>query len=112
MMLSVSIQANNEDANLHGVLDTSIDTGIPHGELLRSFAEALVLRGPELPDLRERIRSELGDEALTDASGTAGNFQRQVRIADAIGIPLDDAMLQRTAELREELGLDRFHHEG
>jgi len=46
---------------------------------------------------------------MLEASGVAGNFQRMVRIADCIGIPVDDARLEATAPVREALGLNEFH---
>jgi hypothetical protein len=36
------------------------------------------------------------------------NFERMVRVADAIGIPLDAPVAALTADVRRELGIDRF----
>ena len=43
-----------------------------------------------------------------DAAAVIGNFERMVRIADGTGIPLDKPVAMITADMREELGIDRF----
>jgi len=85
-----------------------VDSNLPHGELLTAVAEALVRRSPELTDLRKQAIEEIGAPALIEAIGTAANFQRMTRIADAIGIPIDSGLNGRGMELREQLGLDQF----
>jgi hypothetical protein len=57
---------------------------------------------------RERVRRELGSEALVDAAAIIGNFERMTRIADATGIPLDAPVNVATEALRVELGIDRY----
>jgi len=48
------------------------------------------------------------ERVLVDAAGVAGNFQRMVRIADAIGIPTDDVTTESILGLRDDLDLYRF----
>ncbi|MEM7290925.1 MAG: alkylhydroperoxidase-related (seleno)protein, partial [Pseudomonadota bacterium] len=43
------------------------------------------------------------------AAGVAANFQRMVRIADSIGIPIDDMTTELGQSVRDELELTRFH---
>lgn len=50
----------------------------------------------------------MGPAAVVDAAAVAGNFERMVRIADGTGIPLDTPVKLVSADLREDLGLDRF----
>jgi hypothetical protein len=57
---------------------------------------------------RDAVAAELGPEELVDAAAVASNFERMVRIADSIGIPLDGALYAMTGDLREDLGIDRF----
>ena len=73
-----------------------------------AVAEALVRRSPELAGLRRQAIEEIGAPSLIEAIGTAANFQRMTRIADAIGIPIDGGLTGRGTELREELGLNHF----
>ena len=62
-----------------------------------------------LKNAQARILDELGPEALVDAAGVASNFERMVRIADSTGISLNDFGVERTVELRQNLGIDQFH---
>lgn len=57
---------------------------------------------------RERALRELGPAGFVDAVAVASHFERMVRIADATGIPLDDAVEIMTSDVRENLGIDRF----
>ena len=43
-----------------------------------------------------------------DAAGVAANFQRMVRIADSMGIPVDDMEQELGQAVRAELDLTRF----
>ncbi len=65
-------------------------SGVRHGDALIAFADAVV-RGDETARARARadVLDRLGPEELVDAAAVAANFQRMVRIADSIGIPLD-----------------------
>jgi hypothetical protein len=45
---------------------------------------------------------------LVDAAGVAANFQRMVRIADSMGIPIDDTESDLGKSVRSELDLGRF----
>lgn len=58
---------------------------------------------------RQALVDAIGVEGMLEASGVAGNFQRMVRIADCIGIPVDAARIEDTAPVREALGLNDFH---
>ena len=47
-------------------------------------------------------------EVLVDAAAVAGNFQRMVRIADSIGIPVDEQRMQAAQPSIDQLNLRRF----
>lgn len=55
-------------------------------------------------DLLEAV----GSAGLVDAAGVVGNFQRMNRIADACGIELDAPARLLTANVRREVGADKF----
>jgi len=77
---------------------------------LSDFVDALMTRDESLlANARQNLVDAMGIEGMLEASGVAGNFQRMVRIADCIGIPVDDARLEATAPVREALGLNEFH---
>ena len=84
-------------------------SGIRHGAELVSFAEA-ALGDDEaaLSKARSAVLDALGPAALVDVAAVIGNFQRMVRIADSTGIPLDTPLEVLSADLRLELGVDRF----
>ena len=83
--------------------------GIPHGQLLVEFAEAVLADSDEqLLRVRSALRGSLGDAALVDAAAVVGFFTAIDRVADATGIPLDPERLPQTADFRAALGLDAF----
>jgi len=45
---------------------------------------------------------------VTGASAIAGNFSKNDRIADAIGIPIEPSDFQPTKVMRAQLGLNDF----
>lgn len=124
-MLRASIESEGGEADLRGLVDGAAakDTGIPGAEALVAFVEATLARGVGGPsgagstaeaadaavaEARARVASELGEAAMIDAAAVIGNFERMVRIADGIGIPLDAPVQVATEAVRAELGLDDF----
>ena len=95
--------------NVRALADPAIESGVAHGRALLAFATAVVVGGDAtLADAREALRAEVGDAGVADAAAVASNFERMVRIADAIGIELGDWMESFTAEVRSDLALDRL----
>jgi len=88
---------------------TAETSSVPGAGALVGFVEA-TLSGetPDVAKARDRVREELGSEALVDAAAIIGNFERMVRIADGTGIPLDAPLNVATESIRAELGIDRF----
>ena len=96
---------------MHAVTDTdaAARSGVAHGEQLVRFAEAVLGRDDALLErARQDALDALGPEAFVDAAAVVGNFQRMVRIADGCGIPLDAPLQMMSAEVRDELRLERF----
>ena len=88
---------------------TDTDGGVAHGAELLAFTEA-VMRGDDAALARERrrLRAALDAESFVDVAAVVGSFNVVDRIADATGIPLDDALGVATEDVRRELGLARF----
>ena len=109
-MLRASARATGDAVDLTAIVDDEAgDGGIPHGNLLKAFAEAtLGDDGTLLSDVRQRLRNLLGDAALVDAAAVIANYSALDRVADATGIPLEPAKETGTADLRAELGIDAF----
>ena len=67
------------------------DGGVPHGAFLLELTEAVVMRRPaDVEALRERGVELFGEAGFVRAIGVASGFDGINRVADAIGIPLDD----------------------
>ena len=85
------------------------DGGIPHGLLLRGFAEAVLGRGDALlATSRTDIVGRLGPAALVDAAAVVGLFNAIDRVADATGIPLEPEKAAASVELRSALGIGKY----
>ena len=96
---------------MQALADPAIESGIPHGRALLEFASAVVGRDhAHLAHAREALRAGMGDAGVADAAAVASNFERMVRIADAIGIELGDWMESFTEEVRTDLALDRLRN--
>ena len=97
--------------NLSALIDhaAAASSGVEHGNLLITFAEAMV--GDDdttLTHARHAVIEGFSPEAMVDAAGVASNFERMVRIADSTGIPLDERMEVLSKPVRDKLHLERF----
>jgi hypothetical protein len=94
---------------LEAVIDGVSDSHVEHGGLLNAFAEAIVARDEvAVAVAREALIEAMGEAAMVDAAGVASNFERNVRIADGAGIPLDEGMEGFSGATREQLDLNRW----
>jgi DNA-binding phage protein len=111
-MLRVSSQTTQTEIDLHGIEGDAeaAAQGIEFGAELMRLAEALAARdAPALAAARAALLERAGPAVLVDAAGVAANFQRMVRIADSIGIPVDNLDTEVSREVRGTLLLARFH---
>jgi|TARA_B110000263_G_C15158576_1_gene441339 hypothetical protein len=100
--IEVDIQAVNGDA-------AAAEKGIQFGLELMKFADAVASYDSVDLDKARRSLLEVGGEmVLVDAAGVAANFQRMVRIADSMGIPIDDMQSELGKDVRGTLGLENF----
>ena len=83
--------------------------GIAHGAVLIEFAEA-VLGDDEarLTSARDGLAGTMGAAAMIDSAAVVAIFESAVRIADATGIPLEDAKKTASVALRADLGIDDY----
>jgi hypothetical protein len=105
----VSGESQSEQYDLAALTDRSLDSGVPHGDLLLRFTDAC-LGGDEaeLSNVRAEVYSELGNDGLVESACIVGTFNQMVRIADASGIPLDAPLDMATAGFRGEIGLEDY----
>lgn len=110
-MLRASVETEGAEVDYRGIVDRESAelSSIPAAGALVGLVEAsLSADAVDGEEARERVRRELGSEALVDAAAIIGNFERMTRIADATGIPLDAPVNVATEALRAELGIDRY----
>ncbi|MFP6711198.1 MAG: hypothetical protein VB913_05835 [Rhodospirillales bacterium] len=76
---------------------------------MAKFAEAILLGSDqELVDARLEVVAAVGPDGMIDAAGVASLFNAIDRVADATGIPIEEAKAEMTEDLREDLGLNDF----
>ena len=85
------------------------DGGVPHGELLMAFAEAVVTNTHDaITTKRTEVVDAIGPAGLIDAAGVVGLFNAIDRVADATGTELEDEKAAATESMRESIGIDGF----
>jgi len=88
------------------VADPAVPTGIPGGDALRRFVDALFcLPDTSLDAARIDVLGELGPEAFVDACSVYGNFQMMNRVAEGTGIPVPSQAIEQQMKLIRALGL-------
>ena len=95
--------------NLESLVRPELESGVPGGTELLEFAAAVI--GPDrarLDAARAALAKSQRAPTVTGAAAIAGNFSKNDRIANAIGIPVDQRELAPTRELRARLGLNDF----
>jgi hypothetical protein len=109
-MLRVSAQQTEREVDIQMINgEESVNPGLEHAKELADFAEAVASFDEDrLAAAREALVTAAGPAVLVDAAGVAANFQRMVRIADSMGIPVDDTENEFQNNIREELDLYRF----
>lgn len=113
-LLRASGQHAERDYRLAGVLDAATSTGVPGGGALIAWADATLAAAwpgsdpTQLTAARDAVHTTLGSAAVIDGAAVIGGFDGITRIADAIGIPLEPAKAEQTADFFAALELGRF----
>lgn len=109
-MLRVSASVTEREIDISMLNGGSVqDSELPYATELVRFAEAVAAwQESDIAAARQALLAAAGPDVLVDAAGVAGNFQRMVRIADAMGIPVDAMDNEISNQVREELDLYRF----
>jgi len=111
MMLSLSANTTETAIDLQMVNGSSASDAqeMPFANELANFAEAVAERDTQtITQTRDQLVDVAGEAVMIDAAAVAANFQRMVRIADSMGIPIDEKNVVPGAAIREELNLSRF----
>ena len=98
------------DIDLATALDPAStgNAGVPGGEELLAFANAVHRGSPDLAATRAEVGSALGTDALYEAAAIVAIFTGLVRVADGTGIPLDAGVVAESVDYRHQLGVDAF----
>ena len=110
MLLRGSGEHSGDDYDLAAIVpdlenDGGSGGGVAAAAALTAYADAFFDGGQDFAAARERLRAEIGGEALVDAAGVLAIFNAVVRIADATGIPLEDQKAAMSADFRDALGI-------
>ena len=103
---------NQIEPNLLAVADTSLDSGLPDGDVLLRYAD--VVTGTDEASVLEVIESVvniMGEGALVQAAAIAITISMNDRAANATGIVMEPMFLSDsgdTAVDRQSLGIDNY----
>ena len=85
------------------------DGNVENGAFLVALAEAVARwRWDEVAALREEGVARLGAQETSDAILVASGFNGITRVADAIGIRLDQRTEDASADFRDSVGISAF----
>ena len=108
MLLRASSNATDGHADLASAVGEGHGEGVDYGRVLLQYAEAANHVAAEIAGLSDEILDAFGPTGLVEAAATVSVFNGLVRSADAIGIPLDEVVLNATAEQRSAFGIDEY----
>lgn len=103
-MLRESSIAFGYDVDIAAVADRSVDAGVPGGEVILDLVDAIFRAGPATQERRVALET-LAPEAFVDTCAVYANFSMMNRVAEATGIPVPAAGIEREAKIVEILGL-------
>jgi hypothetical protein len=82
------------------------DGGVEHGKLLMELVDAVVDETADPAEARRRLVDAAGPGLLVEAGAVLGMFHLNDRVADALGAPLDELLIDYRRKIGEKLGLD------
>ncbi len=95
--------------DLSAVRGDDVDSGVSHGAALLAYTDAVMARDADgIVRSRDDIESQLGKSGVAEAAAVIAMFNVVDRVADAIGIPIDDGL---TRDMRYAVGSElRMNH--
>ena len=109
MLLRESGKTKKMNYNLKAIVDLDLDSGVENGDVLLAFADAISgTDQAELKRARAVVEERMGGNAVIEAAIVASNFSMLDRIANAVGIPLEDFVVSKTQDFWAELGIDKY----
>jgi len=107
MALRASSKKTGDDADITAITrEEASDGGVAHGKLLIELVDAVIDETADPAPARQRLVAAAGPGLLVEAGAVLGMFHLNDRVADAMGAPLDELMLDYRRKLGEKMGLD------
>jgi len=107
MALRASSKKTGGDADITAITrEEASDGGVAHGKLLIELVDAVIDETADPAPARQRLVAAAGPGLLVEAGAVLGMFHRNDRVADAMGAPLDELMLDYRRKLGEKMGMD------
>jgi hypothetical protein len=108
-MLSWSSSELGTPADMDVIASGDGDAGLPHGEELVAFAEAIARFDPAALDAaRQRLVDVAGEAFMIDAAAVAANFEMMTRVADGTGARHAAATAAHRNAIGARLGIAGF----
>ncbi len=109
MFLSSSSKAIDSELDItDAVIGSGADSGVPNAEMLIAFTESANRLDEDLPNIREALVKEIGEEGMVDAAITVSIFRGLNISADSSGIRVDDDWVDTAAELANQSYANEF----
>lgn len=109
MLLRESGEQQKLNLELDSITSEAVNLGVENETVLLKIAESVYQSDADgMTRCRDEAIAILGVNATVDAIGVAAAFNGITKIANATGLPLDDATALRTQALLKETGIDRF----
>src|SRR5262245_30209900 len=107
MALRASSKRNGGDADVTAITrEHADDGGVAHGALLIELADAVIDERADPAPARRRLVEAAGAGLLVEAAAVLGIFHLNDRVADAMGAPLDELMVDYRRGLGVEMGIE------
>ncbi len=107
-MLRASSSAFEYDFDVDALIDPTIPTGVPGGNLLLRLVDAVLVESEPLAVIHDEIIQELGPHALVDGASVLGNFEMMNRVAEVSGIPIPRQRIDGNRDLIDRLDIEGF----
>src|SRR5262245_6713772 len=106
MALRASSKREGGDADVTAITGGDPrDGGVAHGALLVALVDAVIDERADPAPARRRLVAAEGPGLLVEAAAVLGIFHLNDRVADALGAPLDDLMVDYRRSLGTKMGI-------
>jgi len=106
MALRASGKRHGEEVDITAITRAQAsDGGVEHGAHLIDLVDVVIDEGADPAPARRRLVEAAGPGLLVEAAAVLGMFHLNDRVADAMGAPLDDLMIDYRRRLGAQMGI-------